>query len=114
MISPRSFLIPKRRPKYGAVRTVADGISYASKKEARRGVALGFLLRAGEVTDLVRQKRYAFDVNGQHICTYVADFVYRDKGGTLIVEDVKGYKTDEYRIKRKLMKAIYGIDILET
>ena len=44
---------------------------------------------------------------------YVADFVYVE-GGREVVEDVKGYRTAEYKRKRRLMKKIYGVDIRET
>lgn len=69
--------------------------------------------RAGKIDELARQVRYRLDVNGQLIAHYVADFVYV-RGGERITEDVKGYRTREYLLKRKLMKAVHGITILET
>lgn len=49
-----------------------------------------------------------------HITTYTPDFLYTDKGGINRVEDSKGFITSEYRMKKKLMKAIHGVDILES
>jgi hypothetical protein len=46
-------------------------------------------------------------------CSYVADFVYY-VNGQQIVEDTKGYRTPEYKIKRKLMLSVYGIRIKEV
>jgi dsDNA-binding SOS-regulon protein len=66
--------------KYGAVRTEVDGISFASKKEARRYSELKLLERAGEIADLQLQPRFPLTVNGVRVCTYVADFQYRDIG----------------------------------
>lgn len=47
-------------------------------------------------------------------CYYIADFVYSHPDGSMVVEDVKGMKTPEYVIKRKLMLHVHGIRILET
>lgn len=46
-------------------------------------------------------------------CSYYADFVYRDKEGNLVVEDTKGVRTSEYRLKKKLMLQVHGIQITE-
>lgn len=47
-------------------------------------------------------------------CTYIADFVYKDKDGNEVVEDVKGFRTDVYKIKKKMMRYRYGIEIQEV
>lgn len=109
----------KKRSKYGAVRTEVDGIKFASKREAARYSELKLLVRAGKICGLVADKqelRWPLEVNGQRICIYEADFVYREglfENSPRIVEDVKGFRTPAYRLKRKLMKAIHGIDIRE-
>jgi len=101
--------------KYHAIRTEVDGIKFASKKEAARYQELRLLERADSIRDLRLQVKYSLDVNGVHICNYLADFVYYDyRINTEIVEDSKGMRTSVYRLKCKLMKAIRGIDILET
>ena len=109
------------RSKYRAIPTVVDGIRFASKKEANRYQELKILASAKKILALETNKaklRWPLTVNGLKICTYEADFGYVDpmKGerGELIIEDVKGMKTPVYRIKKRLMKAIHGIDIQEV
>ena len=96
-----------RRSKYGAVKTVVDDITFASRAEARRYSELKLLVRANEISELRLQPRYPFVVLGSKICTYVGDFEYRDSNGCTVCEDVKGVRTPEYIIKRKLFLAIY-------
>jgi hypothetical protein len=107
--------------KYHARKTVVDGILFDSKREAARYGELKLLERAGAIRDLRRQVRYelipAFDVDGKHYrsATYIADFVYTDaQTGKEVVEDVKGYRPDIYRLKSKLFAYRYGVSILET
>ena len=103
-----------RRSKYGAIKTKVDGHLFDSRKEARRYSALKVLLEQGTITDLELQVPFSLDVNGDHICNYVADFTYELRDGTPVVEDVKGVLTDVYRLKKKLMLAIHRIAIHET
>lgn len=105
--------LPKKS-KYRAVRTTVGGVTFASKKEAARYVMLKAMEQAGEISDLELQPSYPLKVNGVLICTYRGDFRYREKDGTVVVNDVKGFLTPAYRIKKKLMKALYSIEILET
>lgn len=118
--------------KYGAKKVVRDGITFDSAKEARRFGELSLLQRAGEIFDLQTQVKYVLipaqkepdttDRRGrltkgkllEREVTYRADFVYRDKDGNTIVEDVKGMRTKDYIIKRKLMLWVHGIKIKET
>lgn len=100
--------------KYGARKTVIDGVTFASAKEANRYAQLRVLERAGAIKGLILQPRFPLVVNGSKVCTYVADFEYRDETGARVIEDVKGVKTDVYRIKNKLMRAVHGIDVKET
>lgn len=91
---------------------------YASKKEARRAGELKMLQRAGKIYDLREQVRYELvpAQDGERAVHYVADFVYKYVGtdGTEEVEDVKGVRTPEYVIKRKLMLKVHGIRIKEV
>ena len=48
------------------------------------------------------------------VCVYVADFVYREAGGALVVEDAKGCRTALYRLKAKWLEAQTGLVIRET
>lgn len=108
--------------KYGAKKTVVDGITFASKKEAKRYGELKLLERAGEITDLRLQPRYPLEVAGIKVATYVADFSYLDTRerhrpdgiAFFVVEDVKGMKTPMYRLKAKMFAAQYGFPIREV
>lgn len=102
-----------RGNKYKAVRTEVDGITFDSKREATRYMELMLLQRAGEIERLELQPKYDCIVNGRKICTYRADFRYFTKENS-VVEDVKGMKTAVYRLKKKLVEALYpGVTIQE-
>ena len=103
------------RPKYGNTRTERDGIRYDSAKESRVLADLETLERAGHIRDLRRQVKFAIVIDGIHICDYVADAVYMD-GARRVVVDVKSEATRKlpvYRLKRKLMAAVLGIEVEE-
>lgn len=106
-------LVRKRANKYGAVRTTVDGVTFHGKGEAKRYHELRLLERAGEISALNRQVTFPLTVNGVRICDYVADFSYV-RQGVLFVEDFKGVRTAEYRLKKKLMRAVHGVEIHET
>ena len=109
--------------KYGNIQTIIDGQAFDSRKEARRWQELKLMQRAGIITNLERQKTFVLippqkdPETGkivERMCTYTADFVYKEKGKT-VVEDVKSEatKTAVYKIKRKLMLERHGILIRE-
>lgn len=105
----------ERRNKYNARRTEVDGITFASRHEANRYSELMLSQRAGIITDLDLQHKFSIDVNGTHVCNYFADFTYRlVETGEFVVEDAKGHKTAVYKLKKKLVKAVFGIDIVEV
>jgi hypothetical protein len=97
------------------VRTRVDGITFDSLSEAKRYGELKIETMAGVITDLQVHQRFCLDVNGVHICDYESDFVYC-RNGTLVVEDVKSKPTVTrlYRVKKKLMRALHGIEIQEV
>ena len=107
----------KRANKYGAKKSGG----YDSKKEHRRASALKLMQRAGLISDLREQVKFVLiptqrDENGNLLekqCSYYADFVYTQNGKT-VVEDAKGVRTPEYKLKRKLMLAVHGIRIKEV
>lgn len=104
------------RNKYGAKKVKApDGQVFDSQKEYNRWCNLRLLERAGRISDLKRQVSYELIPKqvGERACSYVADFVYNENGQT-VVEDCKGYRTEAYRIKRKLMLWVHNIKIKET
>lgn len=112
--------------KYHAKKTVVDGITFDSKKEAQRYMHLRMMERAGIICGLTRQVKYdlipAQYIDGKCVeraVNYYADFEYTisDKTskmvGRKVTEDVKGIRTDAYRLKRKLMLYMHGIRITE-
>lgn len=116
--------------KYGNKKVVVDGITFDSRKEARRYQELLLLEKMGEISCISRQQKFVLipaqrepDIKGprggvhkgkilERECTYIADFVYW-KNGALVVEDTKGFRTTEYVIKRKLLLWVHGIRIKE-
>jgi hypothetical protein len=88
---------------------------FDSAKEARRYMELRTRLAVGEIDKLQLQVEFVLEVNGGKVASYVADFVYQENG-KMVVEDVKSAVTRRiriYRLKKKLMKQIHGIDIIE-
>src|SRR5690606_20173910 len=76
------------------------------------------LLAAGEISNLRLQVKFPILINGVKVCTYIADFGYIDLRKTdvfgsavEVVEDAKGFETETFRLKKKLMKAVYGVEI---
>jgi hypothetical protein len=89
------------------IRTEVMGHKFHSKTEAGRFIELHDKYQKGLIFDLELQPRFAIVVNGKHICYYIADFLYKDKKNQIIVEDVKGRKTDVYKLKAKLFRACW-------
>ena len=123
------------RNKYHARKCVLNGIEFDSRKEAQRYSELLILSRMGKISSLRRQVKFIlipaqyesyerYGKRGQELkpgkrliekeCAYIADFVYVDKDGKLVVEDATGMKTKDYIIKRKLMLFIHGIRVKEV
>ncbi|QQK07725.1 DUF1064 domain-containing protein [Miniphocaeibacter halophilus] len=100
--------------KYRAIRCECDGIKFDSLKEINRYKELKLLERAKEIYKLELQPRFlildGFEYEGkkEKAIYYVADFQYITKDGYEIVEDTKGFKTDVYKIKRKMFLFKYG------
>ena len=73
-------------------------------------------MRAGTIKDLQidnLQTTFRLEDNGQLICRYRADATYQENG-QLVVEDTKGFRTEAYQLKRKLMRACHDIEIREV
>lgn len=109
--------------KYGAKKTTIGGITFDSIAEARRYSQLLVLARSGVICNLSMQVAFVLcpsvkfkgTARAKPALRYVADFVYTDCAtGQQVVEDVKGVLTDVFAIKRHLMLAVHGIDILIT
>ena len=97
---------------------------FDSAKEHRRYEELLLMLKSGEISDLEIQVPYELipkqklsSGKTERAITYIADFVYKKDGNT-VVEDVKGYRKGQaysvFVIKRKLMKHVHGIEVIEV
>lgn len=104
-------MVPRpKQSKYHNQKTTIDGKTFDSKREGNRYAELRLMETAKEVTRFFEQ--VPFTLPGG--IDYIADFVILWPDGHYTVEDVKGMRTDVYKIKKKLMKATYGIDIVEV
>ena len=123
----------RKKSKYGSKKVTYDGIEFDSKKEMYRYITLKIKQAEGIISDLrlqvpfeiipavyeekeVQLKRKVKVVTRcvQRAAHYVADFVYKDASGNEIVEDTKGFRTKEYELKKKMMRAFLGITIQEV
>lgn len=123
------------RSKYGNRKTVVNGIEFDSQKEAVRYQELRLLERAGKISGLRLQEKFVLIPSQREAstevyksgsqkgrrkpgkllekeCSYIADFCYTENGES-VVDDTKGFRTEAYKIKRKLMLERYGIRIRE-
>lgn len=120
--------------KYHSRKTVVNGITFDSKKEADRYQQLRILQQAGEIRHLKLQVEYPLVFafrradNGERVrpLTYRADFAYEKRVRTMgnageavstwatVIEDCKGVRTVGYKMKKKLMLERWGIDVTET
>lgn len=109
-----------KRNKYNNLPTIVDDIKFHSKKESIRYVQLKLDETAGLISDLKLQVPFQLIeplvINGKRhrAIIYYADFTYYDSDKNFIVEDVKGMITDIFKIKYRLMKWQYDIDIKIT
>ncbi len=123
----------RRGSKYHARKvTTVDGV-FDSNREYARWCVLKRLQEDGFISELERQKKYVLipaqrepDTVGpkggikkgkliERECVYIADFVYfNKKAGAYVVEDCKGFRTKDYKIKKKLMLYIHGIRVVES
>ena len=104
--------------KYHNKKITIDGILFDSKREGNYYTKLKLMQNAGLIWNLELQKKYilqaSFTFNGKKIreISYYADFVYEDKDGLHVI-DTKGYRTDTYKLTKKLFIKKYGVDIEE-
>lgn len=99
-----------RGHKYGARATWVDNIRFPSKMEADRYVQLKMLLAAKKIFNLSLHPEFRITVNGVLICKYIADSMYQEAPGKspIIIEDVKGSMPRDFKMKWKLVNALYG------
>ncbi|HAP01061.1 MAG TPA: hypothetical protein DCQ93_03960 [Bacteroidetes bacterium] len=129
----------KNGSKYQNKKVVIGPHTFDSKKESKRYLELSMMQNKNIISNLKTQVPYELKVNGVLICKYIADFAYESRIITShngswkekIVEDVKGFRRTKYRdasgkvrtrtnpayemflLKKKLMKAIHNIDVIE-
>lgn len=116
-IAYRDLVLPPKKTKYHAIKTEVDGITFDSKKEAKRYQELKRFEQLGLIKDLELQVPYVLIEKSEYgrEIKYKADFVYFDrKNNTKVVEDVKGVKTPVYKLKKRIMAEKYGIEIQEV
>lgn len=114
--------IQQRGKKSGRVKNVkrveVDGILFDSTKEARRYQDLRLMQKSGQIKELMRQVKFPIYIKDVFICDWVADFTYiyawHDGWMEKVVEDVKGWKTEVYKLKKRMVEAEYRIKIKET
>lgn len=98
------------RHKFNAVRTEVEGVKFSSKKEAKYYQELLIARNSGELLFFLRQ--VPFHLSGG--VRYIVDFAEFWKDGTVRFTDVKGYRTNLYTAKKKIVEALYPIKILEV
>lgn len=102
--------IENKKSKYGANKVEVDGIKFDSKKEADFYNELKLRLLAGDIKGFCRQAEFVLAPN----LRYKADFVVFNSDGTADVIDVKGFKTDVYKLKKKLFEDKFNLKIREV
>lgn len=104
--------------KYKNQWTEYNGVNYQSKKEAAYAKELDLLQKAKQIKSWKRQIKMPIEINGQHICNYICDFEILNNDGTVTYADAKGMKSgvpyQMFKLKTKLVKALYNIDIKEV
>ena len=103
-----------RKNKYNARKIVIDNHKFDSIKEAGRYNELKLLQKANEISHLELQPKFLLAEGFKYknkryqAINYIADFQYIEKDGVEVIEDVKGFKTDVYNIKKKMFLLKYG------
>jgi hypothetical protein len=101
--------------KYRATAVTVDGIRFASKHEAKVYSGLKIRERAKDIFELKLQPRFPLVVNGVTVGTYVADFSFKDRDGSLHIIDAKGVRTPVYKLKKKVFEACFlGLVVVEV
>lgn len=107
----RNVVAPKRN-KYGAVRKEVDGHVFHSTAEAKRYIYLRSLEQQRVIRGLQVQYDMPYYIHEELIFTYIADFRYF-QNDTWVIEDVKGHKTDVYKLKKRIIEKVYDCTIIE-
>jgi len=95
--------------KYKSIISIVDGIKFASKKEAKHYQNLNILKKNGDILFFLRQVPFHLPKNIKYICDFMVFWV----NGDITIEDVKGFKTNIYKTKKKLVESLYPVKIKE-
>lgn len=113
--------IDYKQSKYKNKKVVYDGIEFHSQKEGNYYLKFKAMRDLGLIRDLELQKEYIlqdkFVLNGKtrRKITYKADFSYvTTEDNKLHVVDVKGFKTEVYKLKKKLFEYKYKVELEEV
>lgn len=93
--------------KYKAKTSNYNGFNYDSKKEAEYAMQLDWLVKAKQVKHWERQHKIDITIEGEHICNYYIDFKVTYPDNHIEYHEVKGFETDVWRMKWRLVKAIH-------
>lgn len=99
-----------KKSKYNAKKVEIDGIKFDSQKEANYYTELKLRLSAGEIKGFCRQSEFVLAPN----LRYKADFIVFNNDGTADVIDVKGFKTEVYKLKKKVFEDKFNLKIMEV
>lgn len=100
------LVIRASRNKYNAKLTEYNGVKYHSQREAKYAEQLDWLKKAGKIQSWERQVKLTLKVNGELICTYVVDFKVINSTGGVELHEIKGFETEGFKIKWKLLHAL--------
>lgn len=111
-VRPFGLEAPRQRSKYNNVKTIVDGITFDSKREAARFGELKLLEKAGFIRNLELQPKFEFKLSsdGPVLFRYIADFRYFESA-TRVVEDIKGMETAVFKLKKRLIEAAFNVKI---
>lgn len=111
---PKSFLKKEKENKFKAKKCSEDGFKFDSLRERKRYLELKFLQGKGTISELTVHPVYAFTYEGKIFCKMLPDFRYMENG-EIVIEDVKSKATitTVYRLKKKMLKLWYGLDVKE-
>lgn len=111
----------KKNEKYKNKKTVIGNYVFDSKKESNYYLKLKMMNDLGLIKDLKLQEKFELqpkykNAEGKNIrsINYIADFTYYDLDGKLHVIDTKGYRTEVYKLKKKLFEFKYNLIIEEV
>ncbi len=96
----------KGKSKYGNSSQVYNERRYDSKREAAYAMDLDLRMKAGEIKEIIPQYKIDLRINGRHIANYYVDFKIILADGSVQFLEVKGFPTDTWKLKWKILEAI--------